>query len=409
MTRASIPVARAHACTRWRPRRAFTIVEMLVAMTLLVIISGVVIAITNQTSRIWLDSSSRIQTFQESRAGFEAVSRTVSQATLNTYYDYYDSNNVARSRVASGLSGTSALSALANFTPATYDRYSDLHFICGQTGAFKLQVSGSDASQIVTQTHAIFFQAPLGYSASPAYQSLETSLNACGYFLLYSDANESIPPHILKSKSYVPRYRFRLMEMLQPTEKLAVTTATGNSAQNDWFVKNAVGSSRIIAENVIAFVLLPKLPFSQDDPAGAGKGVSLAPAFNYNSRIPLKAAADPSYASFPSDAFTSYPMAGGTVNGTRHAMLPPVVKLVMVVIDETSAARIQGRGTTLPDGINFAKTTLFTNAGNLDSDLRKVEDICNAKKGNLTGNTVRLTYRIFSTDIIMRNAKWSNN
>ena len=390
-----------------RDARAFTLVELMLAVTLLVIIISIVVQITNQTSQIWLSSTARIQSFQEARAGFESMTRKLSQATLNTYYDYYNSNNQARSQVAVGLSGSAALNALSAFVPATYDRYSDLHFISGQAGTFQLQTSGTTATPITTQTHAVFFQAPLGYSASSSYQQLDDALNACGYFLRFDSANSSVPPHVLNSPGYKPRYRFRLMEMTQPTEQL--TIYSGTASQSAWFVQNAVTNSRVIAENVIALVLLPKLPASQDT-----SGTSLAPNYNYNSRIPLGAANDPSWPSanpiFPGDAFTATAVtSGSTTNGTRHAQLPPMMRLVMIVIDETSAARIQGSGTTPPAAINLALTTLFTDATKLDADVQSVEDICNAKAGNVTGNSIRLTHKVFNTDIIMRDAKWSNN
>ncbi len=380
----------------------------MVAMVLLVIITGIVIQITNQTCQIWRSSTAKIQTFQDARAGFEAMSRKLSQATLNPYYDYYNSNNQARSTVALGLSGSAALSALAGFVPSTYDRYSDLHFISGQVAAFLLQGSDGNTSHITTQTHAVFFQAPCGYSANASYQDLDNALNACGYFLLFEDAKASVPPHIANAPGYHPRYRFRLMEMTQPTELLGIYAATGTAAQNDWFVKNAVAQSRIIAENVIALVLLPKLPASEDSPDGAGSGVSAAPNYNYNSRIHLNATLDPSFSSFPGDKFIAFPMTGGTASGSRHAQLPPIMRLVMIVIDEVSAARIQASGTTPPTGIDLTQTTLFTDASKLDTDIVQVENICNAAAGNLTGNTTRLKYRVFSTDIIMRNSKWSS-
>jgi len=389
---------------RKRNASAFTLVELLVSMLLLIIITGIVVQTTNQTSQIWISSRSRIQSFQEARAGFQAMTAKLSQATLNTYFDYYGTTSTVTGTIArSTLSGTTAL---ANFIPSTYDRYSDLHFVSGQAAAFKLLLSASAATTgtITTQTQAAFFQSPLGYSADPNYQELDNALNACGYFLQFDEAKSYVPPHIVNSTGYIPRYRFRLMEMTQPTEQLVVYSGTSN----DWFVKNAVANSRIIAENVIALVILPKLPASQDDPDKAGGGVTLAPFYNYNSRVPFKATQDPSWTSFPGDSFTAYPMAGGTSNGTRHAQLPPMMRVVMVVIDETSAARIQGASTTVPAAINLASTALFTDAKKLDQDIQSVEDICNAKPGNATGNTVKLTHRVFSTEIILPAAKWSN-
>lgn len=373
-------------------RHAFTIPELLVAMTLLIIITGIVVQVTNQTSKIWLSATARIQAFQEARAGFESLTRKLSQATLNTYYDYYDSNNNPRGQVTAGLSGNAAISALASFVPVKYDRYSELHFVCGQAQDFKL-LSSSTNSSVVTQTHAVFFQAPLGYSASSQYQELDNALNACGYFLLFDDAKSSIPAHIVNSPNYKARYRFRLMEMTQPSEQLTVYQNNGPTHQNDWFANYAISNSRIIAENVIALVLLPKLPPSQDT-----QGVVLAPTYNYDSRVAVDSSAD------------TYTISGtSTINGTRHAQLPPIMHVVMIVIDETSAARIQGSGTTPPHAIDFHSVDLFKDATKLDGDIQKVEDICNAVPGNLTGNTVHLTHRVFNTDIIMRDAKWSNN
>jgi uncharacterized protein (TIGR02599 family) len=375
-------------------------------MALLIIIVGIVARMTDLTSRIWQSSTSRIQTFQEARAGFEAMTRKLSQATLNTYYDYYNASDIPRCQVT----GTANLAA---FVPTTYDRYSEMQFISGQANAFALQ---SSTGGILTQTHAVFFQAPLGYSVS--YQLIDNAINACGYFLQFGPA-DTVPPPVLDAQqatnSYKPRYRFRLMEMTQPTEQLAVYS--GGYTGSSWFVQNAAknNNSRVIAENVIALVLLPKLPNSQDDPNNpVGHGASLAPNYNYNSRVPLGAAApDPGWPGasppFPGDSFTAYSLVGGTSGGTRHAQIPPMMHLVMIAIDEISAARLQGGSTTVPPGIDLTKTTLFTDATMMAQDIQSVEDICNAKAGNPTNNKVRLTYRVFSSDIIMRDAKWSNN
>lgn len=391
-------------------RQAFTLVELLVSMALLIIIIGVVAQITNQTSKVWLSSTSRIQTFQEARAGFESMTRKLGQATLNTYYDYYDAGKISRSLVSSAN--------LASFVPSTYDRYSELHFISGQVQTFALQTSATNTKPITTQTHAVFFQAALGYSVN--YQELDNALNACGYFLQFDDAAASIPPHVKASPGYKQRWRFRLMEMTQPTEQLGIydpavaAAIPAHSKDCLWFVANAAANSRVIAENVIALVMLPKMPPSQDDPANAtGHGVSLAPNYNYNSRIPLGAVTDattnPTLTGFPGDAFIAYPTCGAPINATRHAQLPPIMQVVMIVIDEPSAARLQGNSTTPPAAIDLTKTSLFTNAANMAADIQAVEDICNAKSGNLTSNTLRLTYRIFNSEIGIRDAKWSNN
>jgi uncharacterized protein (TIGR02599 family) len=385
------------AC-RWRARcAAFTLVELLVSVVLLALIIGVVLQMSDQTSKIWRASAAKIQAFQEARAGFEAMTRKLGQATLNTYYDYYDSANQPRT----ALSGT----ALASFNPATYGRVSDLHFIAGQAGTLLKK----SPQPLITQTHAVFFQAPLGYSV--AYRELDNALNACGYFLQFDDAAEALPDHVVGAPGYQPRYRFRLMEMMQRTERSGIYDPAATT-KNDWFVNHAATSSRVLAENVIALVLLPALSPREDDPAGAGRGVSIAPHYNYNSRISLGETSDNSWLGatppFPPDQFTTYPAQGTPVPASRHHQLPPAIRVVMIVLDETSASRLQGSATTVPAAIDLSTTGLFTEADQFLADIQALEDICNARPGNRTGNTQKLTYRVFNTEILLREAKWSH-
>lgn len=393
----SLPPSRPGPRQRWTRIAAFTLVELLVSVVLLTLIIGVVLQMSDQTSKIWRDSAAKIQAFQEARAGFEAMTRKLSQATLNTYYDYYDSAKQPRT----ALSGT----PLANFNPATYDRISDLHFISGQAGTLLKK----SPQTIATQTHAVFFQAPLGYSV--AYRELDNAINPCGYFLQFEDAAAALPDHVVNAPSYQARYRFRLMEMMQRTERSGIYDPAALT-KNDWFVKNAPTASRVLAENVVALVLMPKLSPREDDPAGLGKGVSIAPNYNYNSRIALGETTDSSWPgatpAFPPDQFATYPTGLPPVNASRHHQLPPSMRVAMIVLDETSASRLQGTTTQVPAAIDLSTTALFTDAAQFAADLQAVEDICNARPGNLTGNRQKLTYRVFNTEIIMREAKWSN-
>lgn len=386
-----------------RSTGGFSLLELLVATTVLAIIIGIVLKLTNQTSEIWTRSASKIQAFQDARGGFESMTRSLSQATVRTYYDYYDSSKQARRDIAAAQ--------LVNFVPDTYDRISDLHFVAGQA---KTLLSASPTA-IITQTHGVFFQTPLGYSVT--YATLDNALNGCGYYLAFDSDKATVPPHIAAAPGFKERYRFRLMEMMQPTEDLQIF-ANGPSAAvaNKWFTQNAAACSRPIAENIIALVLLPKLSDRDDDPANTtGNGVSLAPNYQFNSRIPLGATTDPTWPGatppFPGDGFKRYPP--GVPSGkdaTRHHQLPPILKVLLVAIDEPSAIRLQDTaGTGVPNAINLSATTLFQEAKNMAKDLQSLEDICNAQPGNLTGNTLKLNYRIFSADILMREAKWSND
>jgi uncharacterized protein (TIGR02599 family) len=381
------------------PRQAgFTLVEVLVASLLVLILIGLVTQLTIQTSRAWQRGLGDIQTFQEARAAYESLARTLGQAALNPYYDYYQGTTPRGQLPASDLAG---------FAPTSYGRASDLHFISGQAGTL---LAGSP-QPVITQTHAVFFQAPTGYSVS--YRSLDNALNSWGYFIHYGDGAETVPPHLRNTPGYRPRYRFRLMEMRQPTEELGAYQKAGVSTVG-WFVDHARTQSRVLAENVIALVLLPTLPESADSPAHAGQGVSLAPNYNYNSRVPLGAVGDPAFPGaspvFPPDAYTAYPVDGGSIAATRHHQLPPLLRVTMVVLDDQSFARLQkasGDSDTPPAALDLRGAGLFQEARRLADDLAALEAICQARPGNATGNTIPLNYQVFSTDVLLKEAKWS--
>jgi len=150
--------------------RAFTLIELLTAMAILAVIAALILSIISQTSRVVRVSNDRVESFQSAREGFDTLTRQLSQATLNTYYDYYNS---AREVRTSSNSST--------FAPSLYGRQSDLHFLSGNG-----LVPNWDA---VTQS--IFFQTPMGYTISSSYNGNGKLLNACGFFIAYtSDASE---------------------------------------------------------------------------------------------------------------------------------------------------------------------------------------------------------------------------
>jgi uncharacterized protein (TIGR02599 family) len=121
-----------------------------------------------------------------------------------------------------------------------------------------------------------------------------------------------------------------------------------------------------LAENVIALILMPKLS-SDDDASGA----QLAPNYLYD---------------------TTTSQADEKINSKNQ--LPPVMQLTMVSLDENSARRLEN-GSTPPDlGLNG----LFTDASKYNDDLRLLEKTLSDKN---------LSYRVFTTSIKMREAKWS--
>jgi uncharacterized protein (TIGR02599 family) len=160
-----------------------------------------------------------------------------------------------------------------------------------------------------------------------------------------------------------------LTEPLESTHSIFNYTSTAGYNGTDWFTDLLTSThTRVIAENVIALVFLPKLS-PKEDPTG----ILLASEYGYNSTVAK------------SDA---------SINSKNQ--LPPIVQVTMVAIDEASAARLANRhGTALPD---FGLNHLFKSAADMQTDMQTLEAQLTEQKIN---------YRIFSTDVSIPGAKWS--
>ena len=327
----------------YRSGRAFTLVEMMVATTILVLLMGIILGITSQVGRIWTSVTAKGDSFTAAQAAFDGITRKLSMATLNTHYDYFDIN------------GKAAGDAGYNQIPARYGRQSELHFIMGKA-LLSEQLS-----------HALFFQARLGRSEK--MNGLSGLLNSCGYYIAFRD--EERPAFFNRLNPGMPsRYRFRLMEFTQQSEDLSLYVTNGNT----WFTTSASTTSRPLANNILALAIIPHKANEKPE------STSLAGNCEYNSRVNWSGAEQPA-----------------TMN-----QLPPVVRVVMVAIDETSANRTLQNISNADSaaqalGVNYG--VLFQNAANLSADLVTVED-------QLTRRGIN--YRVFQTDVAVREARWSN-
>jgi uncharacterized protein (TIGR02599 family) len=203
---------------RSRGIASFTLVEMLVSITILVLlvvllsrlISGLTLAVSGTTAQIGQ--------FQQARDAFETMTRRISQATLNAYDD-----------ADPFLSGT-----------VPYSHASELRFICGNAESVGGTTGLITSTTTGFPTHCIFFQAPLGYTlasgSSSAYAGLVNLLNTVGYFIQWtSDGATSgaayglnVRPPFLPS-TIPPRYRMRLMELVEPSEYLSIYRYTSGA------------------------------------------------------------------------------------------------------------------------------------------------------------------------------------
>jgi uncharacterized protein (TIGR02599 family) len=445
--------------------KGFTLVELLVSTAIIALILLMLVQVTNNLSFAWRTTAEKVEKFQEARDGFEAMTRRISQATLNTYWDYYDVSGVTRNQSL----------APGSFLPFAYGRQSDLRFMSGpMSGVSWSLTSSADVNGAGTQmlsywpTHGIFFQAPLGtiaYADQPFYSAMDNMLNTWGYFIeVNSDADPrlNIRPTFLTSTASPPpdRWRARLMELQVPAEYMNVydvpnaPTAgmNGYSQRRDWFLSflemNAPASqaalpsgsplaiplyvrpARALAENVLALIILPKLS-SVDETSRKAQGWSmLSPDYTFDSTVvPLTANSGsvPTLLQAPVNPgayVTSGTNASDAGGIDPRNQLPPEIQIVMIAIDERSAQRLldltnpgAGQNTTLTDptfggiyssGTNPLFTQALTGGSNYTNQLGDAET-AGTDLYAFTQKLVaqKLTYRIFSTTVTIRGAKWS--
>lgn len=395
-----------------RPRKVagqqgFTLVELMVAVTILVILMLVVANFVGLVQRTWVRTNSNVSQFREARIAFDIMTRTISQATLNTYWQP-DRAEVSKDRLNTAI-----------FNASTFYRHSELQFVCGPAvgGAGAVFASGAATD---LPGHAVFFQAPLGVTSLVATEETDTVANGenmvnlmCGrgYFVAWGD-DEAFRPPFLTAKGVPVRKRLRLMEFSPTAEQNRIYDGELRPLVNDlgmptanskrWYreahnVTGAVQSAqamiaaedenagsraftRPVAENILTLVISPQMPTVGE----VGKIPSrIAPSYAFDSLM-----WESPGASLDDSEFGP--------RGTQH-VLPPVLKVTMVALDARSGERLSfddSLRTSVVSGVNG----LFTSAASYDEDMKTLAD-------NL--NSSRLDYRIFTTSIPLKQARWS--
>jgi uncharacterized protein (TIGR02599 family) len=376
-----------HRLRRSRAGAGFTLVEILVAAAVTVILVGILLSISTLTGNVVKQASATLTSFTTARTAFDALTQKLSQATLNTYLDYYDASGNQRSSHLSTNSGSA-------FVAVSYGRASDLQFYVRKN----LMNHGGQE---------VYFAAPQAYAVPDQtdkiqIQSVQGLLNSCGYYVSYGDSALFQPTAIVAH-----RYRYRLMQGLEPTESFSVFSGTttpyfvgpsGGADSASWIqnIRNTAsgpvnGSVDVtpLADNVIALVVWPRLSY-QDDP----KGTSLSTDYTYDSQNPINVQ--------PVQAGAFY------TQGQTADQLPPTVEVTMVVVDEPSAVRLYGAvGQVAPNGaFETALTTSsaggvpFKKVANYTQDVSSVANTLAAAHVN---------YQIFNATVALRESKWSQN
>ena len=382
-----------------RVSRAFTLIEVLVSMAILSFILVMLVQITSTTQKTFTSTVGKIEQFRDARQAFEAMTRRLSQATLNTYWDYYPPLTTA------------------NSVPSAYVRQSELRFVSGST-----QTLLPDSTNRPTQ--AIFFQAPLGVVSDTAdYHGLDNLLNTWGYCIEFSSDAANQPPFLTSmARPPVAHYRFRLVELQEPSDSFSLylkEAALSNNSTTPPNVLNAlyyttswfcdpsnsslplgqVGATNrpvhALADNVVALILLPKL--SKEDQnttqnsggsTGSYTDSSLSPYYLYDST------------STSNNSPNLHNTATTDAALNPRNQLPPVVQVTMVAVDETSYNRSQGSKTTAP---SLFANTLFGSSASSSSYTSDLQTLGNSLQSQ------RLTYRVFTTEVSIKAAKWSRN
>ena len=429
------------------PRRhtqhGFTLVELLVSTALIAGIMLLLLGTVDQTHRVWQRSKSKTEQFQSARAAFDAMTRRLSQATLNTYWKAHEAS----------------IATSADKADFKFRRQSELQFVTGPTarffGASPKLANINDPIDENYPGHSMFFAAPLGQTeyvdpsatTNPGklrtLRSLDSALTACGYFVEFGD--DPSMPTILRNKipPYPPRFRYRLMELMVPTENYNVYWRDDLGTALTWDINPRIydetkayyggmvdtnrqpikdkfarplwmaqalirptpttGDTSIprfqyahsLAENIVALIVLPKLAVKDRVKVGTTTAdpnvLELAPKYEFDSWRVLSGGTetDPVHTSIKLD------------NRARDNLLPPIVQVTMVAIDEPSAIRMDLKKTGKPNWLKDLFTTATTETQYIE-DMNKLE-----KAIRDDSKYPNVHYRIFTTDVIIRGSKWS--
>lgn len=345
---------------KWRPKRlsffglqsicrkpsAFTLLEMMVAVTILTMILATLGLMMLSSMKVWQKASLQTERSRGVRQGIQ-LERILSQATLFWHYEYAQHESLLTP------------SNEKSFVPDSYARYSDLRFRCGL--ASTLGISNLRNGEVVS--HAVFFQAPLGIREKRLeWKSSSDLLNTVGFYVEYGDFSEENPKFVKKSQK-----KFRLMQMVEPAEFLSIAKYTSRSSRgnangkyqgSEWYKipLSEPSYSYVVAENVIALVLR------------AHDGKNQLNTYDYDSSIP----------------------------GKMHHELPPTIEMTMIFLDEKSAQTLTDLNAV--DVLDLS--SYFQETSNYEDDLLRIQKDLTSKK---------LSFQVISHSVTLENSTWNSS
>lgn len=369
-------IAQSSRAASTRQHAAFTLVELLVSTAVLSVLMLVSLSALETVQRSWRGTKTKVNQFREARIAFESITRNLSQATLNPYWDYYYAETQSNTPPSSGSA-----------RPTAYVRHSELDF-CAIPAA---ELTDGRPPEHYPG-HALFFQAPLGHSQT--YRGQPDLLNARGYYVLFKNNEDQRPPFL--PQTLIPlKHSYQLMEYRPPAERTAAhpTSSAGNTVYTDpeWYRNDLAANSRPIADNILLLLISPLASEEATPSTSPRHPWWLAPTYRYRSRDVNNTTPELDLPGVRAD--------GSVDQGTQH-LLPPLVRVTLVAGDETDIKRWLGPEEFAVRDLRVEADAPFDEASNYERDLDRLKRYLNSQKIN---------YRVFATTVTLRNAAWDSN
>ncbi len=365
------------ALLRPRSARAFTLVELLVAMAILGILLVAVVVSIQGVQSAWRLTRSAVRENLEGRRALETVVTNLSRATLHPRW-------------------VPNLDPVTNPTgiPTALLPESDLHYVSGPARTLVPGVRSSSG-------HAVFFQGPFGFPGSsrtlqnnsdtPYYQTLPHTLSAWGYYVEFGQDQTELPNFLTSTRQGRPapprKFRFRLMEYRQPAHELSLLVQppdyprplqalqNSNNTLYEWFQAPIANSQpggsafnrrvSIVAENILALVVVPYDPHLVTLANGGSNSTlpyQLAPNYHFDSR--------------------RHQWEQGSALGaaTRH-QLPPAVEIAIVALSEDVWDNLtEAEAIRQGESLVSLMSGLFLTAANFSNDLETLDRELNDRR-----------------------------
>jgi uncharacterized protein (TIGR02599 family) len=297
--------------TKSKKSLGFTLVEVMVSMSLLLVMMLVITEVISQAQKSWKSAASRVSQFRQARQAFDIITHGLRQAKINPILDYYYEigGRVPRRKL---VLNTDAIHYEDIDGPPI--RFADLEFISGNA-ANLFSSLGSSADMV---GDGVLFQGPFGLTNDPVYKPLYNALCARGYFVQFGHDQNLLPLGLVDRLQ--PKFRYRLYEFRQATEHNQAFANIPGAPSGFRTLSPSTSYSQPIADNIVCLIFAPMFGnVLGDDGRAFGGGHSLNKQLNSN------------IAQYDFDSLN---------DSQRKTVLPKAIRCVAFAIDEETADRL---------------------------------------------------------------------